>query len=247
MVAAGNTSSSTRTPTARAAPPRRCAPSTRPSTASSASQPRHCLVAKPTLESFAAIAQAAQVRLLCITGGPGVVAAAMKSGKRAICAGPGNPPVVVDGTAPRQGRARHHRRRRLRQQPPLHRRETGVRLDKFFERLHRRLRKGRRGQAQQRELARLTAEAFTHVARTPAAARTRCSTASWSAPMPPCSPARRRDRVRPTPAALRRDRCRPPFVMEEQMMPMVPVVRARDFARASRWRKSPSTATSTPP
>jgi aldehyde dehydrogenase len=33
-----------------------------------------------------------------VTGGPAVVAAAMKSGKRAICAGPGNPPVVVDGT-----------------------------------------------------------------------------------------------------------------------------------------------------
>src|SRR5262249_15031714 len=31
-------------------------------------------------------------------GGPGVVKAAMQTGKRAICAGPGNPPVVVDGT-----------------------------------------------------------------------------------------------------------------------------------------------------
>jgi propionaldehyde dehydrogenase len=34
-----------------------------------------------------------------VTGGAGVVKAAMKSGKRAICAGPGNPPVVVDATA----------------------------------------------------------------------------------------------------------------------------------------------------
>ena len=39
------------------------------------------------------------VRLLCVTGGPGVVAAAMQTGKRAICAGPGNPPVLVDTTA----------------------------------------------------------------------------------------------------------------------------------------------------
>jgi aldehyde dehydrogenase len=37
--------------------------------------------------------------MLAITGGPGVVAAALKSGKRAICAGPGNPPVVVDASA----------------------------------------------------------------------------------------------------------------------------------------------------
>jgi acyl-CoA reductase-like NAD-dependent aldehyde dehydrogenase len=39
------------------------------------------------------------VRLLVVTGGGVVVRAAMASGKRAICAGPGNPPVVVDETA----------------------------------------------------------------------------------------------------------------------------------------------------
>ena len=39
------------------------------------------------------------IRLLMVTGGPGVVKEAMSSGKRAVCAGPGNPPVVVDETA----------------------------------------------------------------------------------------------------------------------------------------------------
>jgi acyl-CoA reductase-like NAD-dependent aldehyde dehydrogenase len=39
------------------------------------------------------------VALLVVTGGPGVVKAAMVSGKKAICAGPGNPPAVVDATA----------------------------------------------------------------------------------------------------------------------------------------------------
>jgi aldehyde dehydrogenase len=57
-----------------------------------------CLVAPPTLESFQAIARNDHVKILCVTGGPGVVKAAMQSGKRAICAGPGNPPVLVDGT-----------------------------------------------------------------------------------------------------------------------------------------------------
>jgi aldehyde dehydrogenase len=56
------------------------------------------IVEAPTLESFAAIAGSEAVKLLCITGGPAVVKAALKSGKRAICAGPGNPPVVVDET-----------------------------------------------------------------------------------------------------------------------------------------------------
>ncbi|MSU69308.1 MAG: aldehyde dehydrogenase EutE [Opitutaceae bacterium] len=56
-------------------------------------------VVKPTLETFDALCKHPDVRLLCVTGGPAVVAAAMKAGKRAVCAGPGNPPVVVDETA----------------------------------------------------------------------------------------------------------------------------------------------------
>jgi aldehyde dehydrogenase len=56
-------------------------------------------VSKPTLDTFGVLVNSPKVNLLCITGGPAVVRAAMKTGKRAICAGPGNPPVVVDETA----------------------------------------------------------------------------------------------------------------------------------------------------
>lgn len=58
-----------------------------------------CILEPPTLESFAALSKNEHVKVLCVTGGPGVVKAAMQSGKRAICAGPGNPPVLVDGTS----------------------------------------------------------------------------------------------------------------------------------------------------
>jgi aldehyde dehydrogenase len=58
-----------------------------------------CLIEHPTLDSFKAMCGHESVRLLCVTGGPGVVKAAMQTGKRAICAGPGNPPVLVDETA----------------------------------------------------------------------------------------------------------------------------------------------------
>jgi aldehyde dehydrogenase len=54
------------------------------------------IIEQPTLDSFKALCANPHVRLLCITGGPGVVRAAMQAGKRAICGGPGNPPVVVD-------------------------------------------------------------------------------------------------------------------------------------------------------
>ena len=47
-----------------------------------------------------------KIRLLVVTGGPGVVRVAMNSGKKVIAAGPGNPPCVVDETAdiPKAGR-----------------------------------------------------------------------------------------------------------------------------------------------
>ena len=56
-------------------------------------------VIKPTLGTFDELVKHPLVNLLCVTGGPAVVKAAMASGKRAVCAGPGNPPVVVDETA----------------------------------------------------------------------------------------------------------------------------------------------------
>jgi aldehyde dehydrogenase len=63
-------------------------------------------VLKPTLQTFDIMCKHPDVRLLCVTGGPAVVAAAMKVGKRAVCAGPGNPPVVVDETADLERAAR---------------------------------------------------------------------------------------------------------------------------------------------
>ncbi len=56
-------------------------------------------VANPTIESAQELMKHPGVRVLVVTGGPDVVRVAMNSGKRAICAGPGNPPVVVDETA----------------------------------------------------------------------------------------------------------------------------------------------------
>lgn len=56
-------------------------------------------VAQPTIQSAQELMKHPGVRLLTVTGGAEVVRVAMSSGKRAICAGPGNPPVVVDETA----------------------------------------------------------------------------------------------------------------------------------------------------
>lgn len=55
--------------------------------------------AEPSLRAVEEMFRHPEVALLCVTGGPAVVRAAMKHGKRVIAAGPGNPPVVVDETA----------------------------------------------------------------------------------------------------------------------------------------------------
>ena len=58
-----------------------------------------CSMVKPTLESAAVMQSHPLIRLLVCTGGPGVVKAVLSSGKKAIGAGAGNPPVIVDDTA----------------------------------------------------------------------------------------------------------------------------------------------------
>lgn len=57
------------------------------------------IIEYPTLETAEQIFEHRGIRLLVVTGGPGVARAALASKKRAIVAGPGNPPVVVDETA----------------------------------------------------------------------------------------------------------------------------------------------------
>ncbi len=55
--------------------------------------------ATPTIDTARALMTHPGVRVLLVTGGPAVVREALKSDKRAITAGPGNPPAVVDATA----------------------------------------------------------------------------------------------------------------------------------------------------
>lgn len=66
-----------------------------------AGAPPHLLttIRKPTIESADQMFRHPLTRILLVTGGPGVVEAALAVPKKAVTAGPGNPPVVVDETA----------------------------------------------------------------------------------------------------------------------------------------------------
>jgi acyl-CoA reductase-like NAD-dependent aldehyde dehydrogenase len=58
-----------------------------------------CVIPEPTIESADKLMRHSGVRLVVVTGGGAVVKAAMSTGKKCIAAGPGNPPAVVDETA----------------------------------------------------------------------------------------------------------------------------------------------------
>ena len=63
-------------------------------------------VAEPSLEVAQALLRYPGIRLNVVTGGPAVVKEALAAGKKAITAGPGNPPAVVDETADLERAAR---------------------------------------------------------------------------------------------------------------------------------------------
>ena len=56
-------------------------------------------VAEPSIDNTNAMMKNPKVRMLVATGGPSIVKTVLSSGKKAIGAGAGNPPVVVDETA----------------------------------------------------------------------------------------------------------------------------------------------------
>ncbi|RKX31411.1 MAG: aldehyde dehydrogenase EutE [Verrucomicrobia bacterium] len=191
-----------------------------------------CTVEHPTLESFDALCQAPEIDLLCVTGGPGVVQAAMRSGKRAICAGPGNPPVLIDETADIEKAARciveggAYDNNLL----CIGEKEIFV-LDSVADRFVRAFKEAGAAQLNRSQLDRLTAEAFTD-----------------SKDAGGCShPVLNRDLIGKDACVLGRtagitvsadtqllfadsdpDH---PFVMEEQMMPMIPVIRVPSVER----------------
>jgi len=58
-----------------------------------------CIIGEPSQASAQALMKHRKIDLVLVTGGGVVVKLAMTSGNRAICAGPGNPPAVIDETA----------------------------------------------------------------------------------------------------------------------------------------------------
>ncbi len=196
------------------------------------------IIEKPSLDSFNELCASEHVNLLVITGGPGVVQAAMQSGKRAICAGPGNPPVVVDESARLDKAARDIIFGASFDNNLLCIGEKQIFvLDAVYDKFLDAFRSAGAVQLNSSELAAVSKEAF-----------------DTSDGAGGCShPVLNRDLVGASPEKLAaiagksipsgtellfaetdKDHV---FVKEEQMMPLVPVIRVRDIRQAIEWAK----------
>lgn len=198
-----------------------------------------CIIRKPTLESFSAICGSDYTRLLLVTGGPAVVKAAMVTGKRAICAGPGNPPVVVDDSANIENAAENIVKGAAYDNNLLCIGEKQVFvLDRVADQLIAALERNHAVRLSGSQLDRLTREIFSF----PEGKGAGCG-----------HPTLNRDLIGKDAAVLARQAgidvphgtellfgetgADHPFVQEEQMMPFLPIVRVRDIDEAIRLAK----------
>jgi aldehyde dehydrogenase len=186
-----------------------------------------CVMENPTIEGFSALCKNGEVSLVVVTGGEGVVRAAMGSGKRAVCAGPGNPPVLVDDTVDLDSAARKIVAGAAYDNNLLCIGEKEVFVleavaDPFLAALER----ARGQQLDERAVARLTSAAFKV---TPGQGGG-CASTSVNRDLLGKDPAvlARAAGVEPRAGAellFAETRADHPFVVEEQMMPFLPVVR----------------------
>lgn len=65
------------------------------------------IMSEPSQESGKLMMQHSGIKMLVVTGGPGIVKEAFSAGKKVIAAGPGNPPTIVDETADIETAAKH--------------------------------------------------------------------------------------------------------------------------------------------
>ncbi len=185
------------------------------------------IVSKPTLESAERIFNHRDVKVLCVTGGPGVARAAMSSRKKAIVAGPGNPPVLVDETACLENAARSiiagggYDNNLL----CIGEKEVFV-VESVFDRFMQEMEKAGAYRLKASQIEQLTKVAFTppenandhyHVNRDLVGKHASTLAEKIGIPLPES-----------TPLLFGETDEHNPFVPEEQMMPFVPIIRCRN-------------------
>jgi aldehyde dehydrogenase len=194
------------------------------------------IIRQPTLATAEALFAHRDVDLLCVTGGPAVARAALRSPKRAIVAGPGNPPVVVDATADLERAARCIVRGAAYDNNLLCIAEKEVfAVASIADELMRRLEHHHAVRLTAAQLASLTRAAFSpHPEKAGRWVVNKELIGQDAAVLAARAGVDVPDRVELLFAETDADH---PFVIEEQMMPMVPIVRVADAAEALKLAK----------
>lgn len=196
------------------------------------------IIETPTIESFNDLCKSPDVAILVITGGPGVVKAAMSSGKRAICAGPGNPPVVVDETARLDKAAANIIFGGAFDNNLLCIGEKQIFVvDKVYRDFIEAFKRAGAVQLNDRELAAVTAEAFSTKDGAGGCSHPVLNRALVGADASRLAQIAGRSVPAGTEMLFAETDADHLFVIEEQMMPLLPVIRVRDFDEAVRLAK----------
>jgi aldehyde dehydrogenase len=186
-------------------------------------------VVPPTLETADQIFNHRGIQLLVVTGGPAVARAALKASKRAIVAGPGNPPVVVDETACLQNAATSIVKGAAYDNNLLCIGEKQVFcVESVFDKLMSQMEKAGGFILNSQQIEALTKKAFTwdkenkpHVAKELVGKDAAVLAEAAGVRVPPL-----------TQLLVGETKFDHPFVQEEQMMPFVPFVRVKNVEEA---------------
>ncbi len=197
-----------------------------------------CVIENPTLETFEKISKHELIAIMAVTGGPAVVKAAMRSGKRSICAGPGNPVVVVDETADLDRAARNIIEGGAFDNNLLCIGEKAVFVvDSVYRKFLESMEHAGAGRLNKQQLERLSKAAFTYREDDGG-----CSHAVVNRAYVGASPGK----LAEVAGTRIPDGCEllfsetdagHPYVQEEQMMPLVPIISAPDFETAVQQAK----------
>jgi aldehyde dehydrogenase len=187
------------------------------------------IIQPPTLKTAEELFQHRGVQLLVVTGGPAVARAALASKKRAIVAGPGNPPVVVDETACLKNAAESIVKGAAYDNNLLCIGEKQVfAVEAIFDKLMAQMEKASAYILTPEQIEALTKKAFTwdkdnhpHVAKELVGKDAAVLAAAAGVQVPPT-----------TQLLIGETHFEHPFVQEEQMMPFVPFVRVKDVNEA---------------
>mgnify|MGYP005838168967 CR=1 FL=1 len=192
-----------------------------------------CVIHPPTLRTAAELFQAKGINLLVVTGGPAVARAALESKKRAIVAGPGNPPVVVDETADLDNAARSivagggYDNNLL----CIGEKQVFV-VESVFEAFAAALRRHKAHWLSAQQVQALTRKAFTTDEKTGKPHLTKDLVGKDTTELAAAAGASIAPGIDLLVGETNKDH---PFVQEEQMMPFVPVVRCRNVDEAIDW------------